>query len=213
MDYQGNANRDKEPKKELPPKNLEKVITGQVIQKPKSLGYKFKETFFGGDAKSAARYVAGDVLLPALRNLLFDSVVGGVEKVIYGDSRFGRRAGRPPTNYSARYQYDRSPIRTTGRPVEDRPSLPDQRPRVWRAPKREFNDIILSSREEADVVVEKLMDILEKYDVVSLSDLYEILGLPIDPIDNKWGWTYLGSLRVRQHRDGHIIEFPSLQEI
>ena len=43
MDYQGNPNKSREEKK--PEKQIEKVVTGEVIQKPKSIGRKFKDVF------------------------------------------------------------------------------------------------------------------------------------------------------------------------
>jgi hypothetical protein len=212
MDYQGNSNKNKQENEPKPKKEIvEKVIVGEVVQKPKSIGYKFKETFFGGDARTAARYVSTDVLLPALRNLIVDSITKGVERVVWGESMQTR--GRRPTSYGSRIQYDRTPIRTSGRPVEDRYGLPDQRPAAWRSPKREFNDIVLSTREEAALVVERLVDIIDKYDTVSLADLYDLLGLPSSHVDNKWGWSYLNNVQIRQIREGYLIELPSLQEI
>jgi len=62
-------------------------------------------------------------------------------------------------------------------------------------------------------VVERLIDILDKYEVVSLADLYDLLGLPTSPIDNKWGWTVLKQVEIRQTREGYLIELPPLEEI
>lgn len=77
MDYQGNSKKE-QAKKELQEKKvIEKVVVTEVITKPKGPGRKFKEVFFGGDAKHAATFVATDVLLPALRNLIVDMVTKG----------------------------------------------------------------------------------------------------------------------------------------
>ena len=215
MDYQGNTRKEREKteKKEKPEKVVvEKVIVGEVIQKPKGPGRKFKEIFFGGDAKQAAKFVAADVLLPAMRNLVVDMVTKGAEKLVYGEGSY-RRGNRPPTiNYGARYQVgnpiaqSRVPELMSGRPYQN----PIPRGRQNR---HEMNDVILSSKEEADLVIERLIDILEKYDVASLADLYELLGLETSPVDFKWGWTYLSNAQVRQIRQGYLLELPSLEEI
>ena len=90
MDYQGNSKKEKN-NPERPAKNIEKVITGEVVQKPKNLGRRFKDVFFGGDTKQAAKFVASDVLLPAMRNLIVDMVTKGAERMIYGESNYRRR--------------------------------------------------------------------------------------------------------------------------
>jgi hypothetical protein len=217
LDYQGNTNKDKEKsekKQKKEDKKLEKVVTGVVIQKPPGIGRKFKDIFFGGDFKLAMRYVASDVLLPAFRNLLVDSVTKGAERVVYGEVSGYRRR---PTGYGpiTRVQYN-NPLMQQ-RPVDPRDPrqqayLPDQ-PRLQRANRHHFNDVILISREEAELVVERMIDIIDKYDAASLSDLYVLLGLNSSPIDNKWGWTFLNNVEIRQVRDGFLIELPELEEI
>jgi hypothetical protein len=62
-------------------------------------------------------------------------------------------------------------------------------------------------------VLERMQDIIDKYEVVSVSDLYELLGLPSSYQDNKWGWNYLGDVQVRQIREGYLIDFPSAEPI
>lgn len=204
MDYQGNARKDKEPKAE---KVIEKVVTGEVVQKPKSIGHKFKDIFFGGDFKLAMRFVSSEVLLPALRNLMVDSVTKGAERLVYGESSY--RRPRP---------YDPRPIVQYNNPLAIRrdprmPNIPEQGPRAYRPTRRDANDIILTSREEAELVVERLIDIIDKYDVASLADLNELLGLPTQHVDNKWGWTYLNNVEIRQIRNGYLIDLPTLEEI
>lgn len=205
MDYQGNANKSREDK-EKPDKVIVKVVTGDVVQKPKTIGRKFKDIFFGGDFRVAARYVAGDVLLPALRNLIVDVTSKGVERVVYGDSPYRSRR----TEYRPRVQYNTSPIY---RPPDPRIAgrLPDQYPR--RIGRREINDVILQNRDEAERVVETLIECLDKYEVASLADYYDLLGLPTSHVDNKWGWTYLNNIEIRQVRDGYLIELPPLEEL
>ena len=208
MDYQGNPNKDKEPK---PEKVIVKVVTGEVIQKPRSIGRKFKDIFLGGDLKSSARYVAGDVILPAIRDMIWDTISNGSKRIIYGESM--QRRGRP-TEYRPRVQYS-NPINPAYRSMRDpreRPYLPDQ-PHPARREKREHNDIVLTQREDAELVVERLIDIIDKYEVASLADLYDLLGWNTSPIDNKWGWTYLGNVEVRQVRDGYLIDLPPLEAV
>lgn len=208
-DYQGNSKRSRDQageKAQEEKKPLEPVITGKVIQKKPSLGSKFKTVVFGGEFRSAAHYVVGDVLLPAFRNLLVDGVTKGMERVVYGDSpRSPRRPGFQ--SYGGRVQYS-SPI--SQRPATLPARLPDQPLRQMR---REPNDLVLSSRQEAETVLERLVDVIDQYGTASLADLYELTGLPASPIDNKWGWTYLRNAEVRQIREGYLLDLPPVEEI
>jgi len=209
MDYQSNSNKGKQ----SPPtedKKIEKVITGEVIQKPPGIAHKFRTIFFGGDFKTAARYVAADVLLPALRNLIVDMTIGGVERAVYGDTTSRRRR---MTNYGAisNIQYN-NPLMRDPRHTS-RAQLPDQPPAPYPGDRRTMNNIILGTRGEAEMVVERLGDILDKYEFVSYGDLMDLLGLPNSPIDQKWGWTYLTNVVVRQVRNGYMIEFPQPEYI
>jgi len=206
-DYQGNSNKDKSDKA-LPPKDLEKVVTGDVITKPKTISSRVKAIFFGGDINTAGQYVVSEVLLPALRNLVVETISRGTDRLIYGDSVHRRR---PTNSYSPRVQYN-NPI-NRGISSQSR-SLPDQRPiDRWTQSRKSFEDVIVESRSDADTVVERLTDIVDMYEVVSVSELNELLGLPSSHVDNKWGWTNLSSIEVRQVREGWRISFPPLEEI
>lgn len=204
MDYQGNSNKEKDAKNNPPKKELEKVVSGEVVMKPKALGGRFKSIFFGGDISTAIQYVGAEVLLPALRNLVVETISKGADRLIYGDS--GRR---PRSNYGPRVQYN-NPINRSG----FQRNLPDRRSMDrWSRDQKTPEDVIVASREDADMVVERLTDIVDSYDVVSMADLYELLGLPSSHIDNKWGWTNLSSIEVRQVREGYRISFPPLEEV
>lgn len=211
-DYQGNSNKDKESTKELPEKNLDKVVTGEVIRKPKTIGSRFKNIFLGGDMTTAAEYVVSEVLLPALRNLVVDTISKGTDRLVYGNSGMRRR---PPTNYSSRIQYN-NPI-NRGMSSPNRAYLPDQRPMDrWsqgHVGGKVFEDVVVASKADADMVIERLTDIVDSYEVVSVADLSELLGLPSTHVDNKWGWSNLASINVRQVREGWQISFPPLEEI
>ena len=74
QDFPANSHKSKEPNEEPAPKNIEKIVTGPVIKQKRPIGVRFKEVFFGGEFKSATRYIAADVLLPAMRNLIVDAV-------------------------------------------------------------------------------------------------------------------------------------------
>jgi len=213
VDYQGNSKSSKASGKPTERKEkLQKVVTGPVLKKDKSVGRKFKDVFFGGDAKQATLYVASDILLPALRNLVVDMITRGTERLIYGDRVTPRRDSR--TNYGAQYTISGSP-RLSFDPRDPRqtsiPSIPPRGRGV--SSRHEVGDVIVGTKAEADLVVEQLCNVLETYEVVSLADLNELLGLETSHIDYKWGWTFIHNVPIRQTRNGYLIELPPLEEI
>lgn len=207
MEFEGNTDKGKDFKK--PEKKIEKVVTGEVVKRPKTLGRKFKDVFFGGDLKAASRYVISDVLLPAFRNVVVDATSKGIERIVYGESSYRRR----PTEYRPRVQYN-NPIMRDPRsyPYSTRGPIPDQT-HPNRQMRRESNDLVLSTKEEAERIVEALLDIISQYDVVSWADLCELVGWPSTPVDNKWGWTYLTNVEIRQTRDGYLIDLPAMEAV
>lgn len=199
----------KEPKKDPVDKAIEKVITGEVVSRKKPLGRKFKETFFGGDFKSSARHVGGDVLLPGLRNLAYDMLVEGGKRLLFGgDARSRRRE----TEYRPRVSYN-NPIFRGMKDPRERAYLPDQPPHVVRTGRHEINELIISSKEEAEKVIEMMAEIIDQYQVASVADLYDLVGLPSSYVDNNWGWSYLTSVEIRQVREGWLIDLPAVEPI
>ena len=71
-----------------------------------------------------------------------------------------------------------------------------------------MDDILLATRVEAETVVDRMYDLLREYEMVSVSDLYSLLGLSSSYTDQKWGWTNLQSLDIRRVRDGYILNLP-----
>jgi len=209
MDYQGNSKKSKEEKKK-PEKVVEKVVIGEVVTRPMPLGTKFRRIFLGGEAKDAGRYVLDAVLLPAFRNLVYDVMSKGTERVLYGESRVPRRM----PEYRPRVTYN-NPVQRSSYGEESRQlsrsyaNLPDQVNRK----RPDNNQVILSNRDEAETVLERLLDIINQYDVASVADLYDLVGLSTTHIDNKWGWTFLAGVDIRQTREGYLIDLPPAEPI
>lgn len=205
-DYQGNAKKIKLGEERPEKQKLEPVVKSEVISKKKSLGRKFKDIFVEADFRSVARYVFSDVLLPAVRNTIVDASTKGIERMMYGESAM-RRRGYPGTGPRVTYStgvnrgYSSIGARTPPAPIGGR------------GPQASREDFILSSREDADLVLERMKDVIDQYEVVSVADLNELVGFPSSHIDQKWGWSYLGDVRIRQIREGYLIDLPPAEPI
>ena len=221
MDYQGNSHKAKEElEKEAPPeKNLSKIVAGEVVIRKKPFGHKFKSIFFGGEFKEVVSYVTYDVLLPGARDILFDTIKNGAARSIYGSrgTSFRGRGNAIPVRSQVQYN---NPVRRLSDPRMGDPRmppmstrLPDQPPGGYRQNRREANDIIFASKEDAEQTLETMLNCVEMYGVTSLADLYELVGLPQAHIDQKWGWNNLTPNSIKQIRDGWLLELPPIEEI
>lgn len=207
MDYQGNSKRDKEGKDNPPPKKeLTKVVTGEVTTKKKGIGRKVKELIVEADFRSVIGYIMMDILIPAAKNMIVDSAAKGAERMMFGDSVHRRGVGT-----GSRISYDRiTRSGVGGSPLRGAPTLE----RTVRASSRQSrDDYVVTTRKEAEEVLEMMIDVIDNYEVVSVSDLNELVGYSSSHVDNKWGWTFLGDAQIRQIREGYLIDLPPAEPI
>lgn len=202
--YPGNSHKAKlkaaETLKEESKPEFEKVVSGKVIQRKKGLGRKVAETFTGDDAHSVGEYILFDVILPAAKAMISDAASQGVERLLFGEtvrSRNTRSSGSTHTSYNRMYSPNR----------EERPSGPRTMSSRARA-SHDFDEIVLSTRVEAEEVLDCLIDAIDKYDVVSVADLYELVGITGSFTDDKWGWSNLAGSTVSHVRAGFLLNLP-----
>lgn len=206
MTEYSNSKRSRDEKQPAPPKSVEKVIVGEVVIQKKSFGRKFKETFIKSDLRSVTRYVISDVLVPSVINMFVDSVKQSVDRMFYGD-RAVRRSMYGPSRIT--YQ---TPVSRGYSPIMARLAPPvDLGPR--RASRHDQGDVILERREEAEIVLERMNDIIDTHEVVSLADLKALIGAQSVYTDNNWGWINLSDVQIRQIREGFLIDLPPAEPI
>lgn len=178
-------------------KKVEKVITGNVVQKKKSLGQKMARTFLEDEGKNVASYLLYDVLIPAAKATISDLVSGGIEMLLFGTTK-GRRVNnnlnKSYVSYSSYYQ---------------KPSQPVQQRVSYNKARLNFDDIILETRGEAEEVLSHLIELVETYGMASVADLYELVGITGSFTDNKYGWTNLSTASISRVRDGYLLNLPN----
>lgn len=200
----GNSQRAKGPKS-LPEKKVESVVKGSVKTQKQPLGKRFAATFMGDDAKGVWHYVAWDVLIPAAKDTLSDAVSQGVERLLFGEAR-GRsrgRVNRGPASGGSYVSYDRY----SSGPLGSRGPARRELSRQGRA-SHDFDELVFDTRADADAVLDGLYTILEQYDEVTVSDLYELANVSGNFTDQKWGWTDLRGAGISRKRQGYFLDLP-----
>lgn len=206
-DLPGNSHKARAQPEPVETKQVSKVVQGTVTIKKKSIGKRLKGIFFGGeDAQSVFGYVAFEVLIPAARDMFADAGMEAVHRMFYGDSRSSRRTtgyGRSETGPYINYQSASSGGR---RPQEshDRHRASSRRPRSV----NDYNEVIIPTRVEAEVVLERLFDLISRYEVATVADLYDLCDLQASHTDNKWGWMELPGARIVHTRHGYMLDLP-----
>jgi hypothetical protein len=201
--YPSNSKRAKEEKEEVEPKKVEQITTGQVVRRRKPLSKRISESFIGGDARSVWGFITLDVLLPAAKDMLTDAVSQGMERLVYGEVRStSRRLGgyRPSTTYT---NYQRFGSSSSVRREEPRQQI-SQRARA----NHDFDEIILATRVEAETVIDRIFDLVAKYEMATVADLYDLVGISGNYTDDKWGWTDIRGAGVTRVRNGYLLDLP-----
>lgn len=198
MDYPPNSKKVSEPPKKEP---ITRVTSADAVRRKKSLGKQFRETFVGGDAKSALHYVMFGVLLPAAKDALVEAGSAGIEKLIFGETR-KRGARNPATGATGYVSYNRMSM-------GDRSPMPARNISKRARSRHDFDEIVLDSRSEAEEVIDRLFDLVSRYDSATVADLYELTGLSSSHTDHKWGWTDLrGATVSRLRNSGYLLDLP-----
>lgn len=180
---------------------VEKIeIEGKVKHRKKSLGKKAQEALFDEDAKSVGSYILEDVVLPAIKSLIADTITNGINAMLYGEgrpanNRVSRDRGRSYVSYNSYYEDRRD---RGGRRQLDR----------GRRARHDFDEVIFDRRSDAEKVLSRLIDVIEEYDQVSVADFYDFVDLDSNYTDRNWGWDNLRDAYVERVRNGYIIVFP-----
>lgn len=196
-EYKSNSHKSKsDVRKE--DKKIEKVATGKVKTKKKSGANKLSEVFVTEDISSVKDYILYDVLLPAAKKTLSEIVSNGIDMLLYGETKSKSKSRGSKVSYSKYYDDREDDYRRSSR---------------RRAVGYDYEDVILESRREAEEVLNRMEDLIDSYGVVSVADLYDLVGISGKYTDNKYGWTNLRDADIERTRDGYLLVFPRVKPL
>lgn len=192
--YTGNSHKSREVVKEEK-KKVEKVVSGKVKTKKKSGLTKFTDVFISEDVGSVKSYILGEVLIPAMKKAISDIVTNGIDMLLYGESGMSKKTGiGSKISYTSYYNKDKH-----------EPYRPGYN---YAKPGYSYDDITLDKRGEAEEVLYRMDELIEHYGIVSVADLYDLVGITGSYTDNKYGWTDIRTAQVVRVRDGYKIKLP-----
>lgn len=198
--YVSNSHKSKEKPDEREKKVTRKVIQGTAAVRKKSNTRKFADVFISEDASNVKSYIFTDVLVPAIKKLVSDIVRDGIDMILYGGSG-GRRGGS--NGYRPDYvSYNKYSDRRDDRRYESKAKEV-----------RTYEDIEFETRGDAEAALRYLDDLIGRYGMATVLDLYEAVGLNGNYTDNKYGWLSIRDARIIRVRDKYILDLPKISPI
>ena len=173
-------------------KRKDPVVKGSVKVKKESAVGKLAKLFVSSDFQSVKRWVIEDKLVPGAKNLFLDTMA----MILTGNSRY---SGSSKTDYA------KASVST-----ESRTEVKRQMARG----RSNYRDLIFETRDDAERVVAEMIDTVEKYDRVSILDLYDYANMASqsNPNDDYYGWRRL-PLNARDYviagPNGYELRLPA----
>lgn len=192
FDFKPNSHKYKQEQKEKATreKKFDKaVVSGPVKTKKKS---KFAEMFLADDVHNLGSYILKDMVIPKAKAFIVDVV-----DVLLNGSSSNRPSFRNTRAGQISYIDYSSKTRNYS-------SASDNTTRSGYS----YEDIVVSSRAEAEEVLTRLDEAIETYGMVSIADLYDLVGKTSDYTDQKYGWKNLRSAEAVRVSDGWWIKLP-----
>lgn len=194
--------RERTPPKDDKPK-VQKVVKGKVTQKKKSVVRRLAEAFGAREGQGIFDYILCDIIVPATKNMIIDSISDGVA-MAFGEAPRRRRRS---IDRRSRYDYDRVSYRDDDRRYDDRDR--DRRRVREAAGVRDYENLTFNTKDDADAVISALVDVIDVCGQASVLDLYEAAGVSApDYAVGNYGWFKLGSASPRRIRDGYVLDLP-----
>lgn len=201
QDYKPNSHRFKEEqaKKTLPEnKKLKKVTKGAVKVKKKGAVESAVDAFVNEDIPNIKQYLISDVIIPTIKNTIWDAFTNTLDMVLYGGT--GRARKNVPG--SSRVPYVSYNKMSDNRAGSSRGSDDRMRSRY------DFSYIVFSNKQDADEVLRQMDAIMDEYKLVKVADLYDLVGEPCNHVDFNYGWQNIRNAQVMRGRDGYYIQLP-----
>lgn len=200
-EFPSNSHKQKAKDEKPEPKKVEQVTSGTVVRRQKTLDKRIYEHL-----KTALQFVMIDVILPMTKDMVADAVSQGAERMIFGEARStSRRTGGRPSGSNGYVSYNRYSPNTPRDSHRDEPR--NQISRRARST-HDFGEIILATRVEAEEVIDRLFDLVSRYEMATVSDLYDLCGISGNFTDEKYGWTDIRGADFHRVRNGYLLDLP-----
>ncbi len=184
----------------LPSNNLEPVEEKDVAVVTTG-GVKTRSSGgFAGTIRNIGNSLFDTIVVPALQSLTEDFAGEAVRMLVRGGKTVSKGAPGKHTSYHSQYsKRARRRGATTGRTVNRTQEV--------------YEDIYFDYREDAEMVLGRMMELIAEYRWATIGDLHSLAGIDSNYTHERYGWTDLQRTRVQHTTDGYLITFPEPEYI
>ncbi len=198
-DYRANSMKSKMETKaeESSEKKIDKVVKSPVKTKKKGKLAKILDSLVKEDAATIKNHIIKEVIDPEIRKIAQDVVTNVVDMALWGKD--GGTKQRPRTaagqvSYRSYYNGQTVPQQPVRKKAGTSSYLVD--------------DIVITTRGEAEEVLQRMEELLDSYGTVSVADYYDLVDITGKHTDNKYGWNDLSAAYIVKAFDGYVIKLP-----
>lgn len=190
-----NSHKSKEQEKQYskPEKKIEPVVSGKATVKKKSGIVRLADVFLPEDVDSVKTYIVFDILIPKIKSGIHDIVSEAWDSFCGISGRSGSRGTASKVSYVS---YDKM---SQNKQID--------------SPRRSgvnYEEIVFPTRGDAESVYDRMAELCDTFNAVSVADMYELADVPNDNYTlNKYGWTSMeGAQVIRLSGGGFAIKMP-----
>lgn len=194
-DYKPNSHKSKEAyQKEMTKQKTKKVVSAPVRTKKKSEFQKIAGAFISEDVDNVKSYIIGEVLIPTIKKAVSEIITTAIDMLLYGDAEHNKKR----SGETSRFSYGNCYVEN------DRGIRTRQKTKTG----YNFENIVFNNRGDAEKVLANMDELISRYGLVSVADLYDLVGITGNYTDDKYGWTDIHEAYVYRIRDGWAIKLP-----
>lgn len=156
-------------------------------------------------AKEIEDYTLKEVLLPGIKNAVWDIFTTALNILLYGESDTPNRTGN--MRYGSSINYSRNYASTGNLRKLERANRPSNNA-VKQVKSRPEEEIIFERKADADLVLDNLREAIQEFGTVSVQTLFDMCQQTAPWTANKYGWMDLEDAYVQRVRDGYILNLP-----
>lgn len=155
--------------------------------------------------RAIGAYVGHEIIVPMVKNAFVDSMTTGINMAVFKDQPQPNRRNNPGWNNrqhqnTNRVQYNQSYQNNQVKQYQSSNTMST----VYT-----IREVVFPNREEALMILDNMMNEIDKYGQVSVADYYDWIGIGDSTFaDVSYGWEDLNRARVVSVRGGYAISLP-----
>ena len=191
-------------------KKIPRMEGANVVVKKPNAAKKIASSLFVEDAKNVGNYLLNDVVIPSVKDTISSIVSNGIDMLLFGEGGKAKRRSSSSSifgtlNYNAISTSKAKNVVIGG--SKDTKST-NSYDRV------QADELIFETRAQCQEAIYRMHDVMDEYKLLSIADLYDIVGLPTSYTDNNYGWDDIsGAEPVRLPNGTYLLKLPKVKPL